>query len=334
ARLNGDKQVRIYHQGNEVFSSPIHNLHRQWSETSFQMQLLRDHPDCARQEFDSLQDINDPGLFLKCNFEVTAPAVSTGSRPRIAILREQGVNGQVEMAAAFHRAGFECIDVHMNDLINGEVSLASFRGIAACGGFSYGDVLGAGGGWAKSILYNPEMREVFEAFFQREDTFGLGVCNGCQMFSHLQELIPGSGHWPRFVRNQSEQFEARLVMAEILPSPSILLRGMEGAKIPVVVAHGEGQVNFREDNPTDNTLAVLRYIDNYGNPATRYPANPNGSAGGLNGFTNEDGRFTIMMPHPERVFLKKQFSWLDPRWIAEDSPWMQLFINARTWLDS
>lgn len=333
ARLNNEKIIRIQQKEDIVFSDSLQNLHRQWSETSFHMQSLRDNPDCAQQEFDSLLDADDPGLFLECNFEVSVPAIGTGAKPEIAILREQGVNGQVEMAAAFHRAGFECIDVHMSDLVGGKVSLDSFKGIAACGGFSYGDVLGAGGGWAKSILYNPALKKEFETFFRREDTFGLGVCNGCQMFSHLRELIPGTGHWPRFVRNLSEQFESRLVMVEIMPSPSILLRGMEGAKLPIVVAHGEGQTCFNEADTAEKLLPVLRYIDNYGSPAEKYPANPNGSSDGLNGFTNQDGRFTIMMPHPERVFLKKQFSWLDPRWVAEDGPWMQVFINARKWVD-
>ncbi|MBM2829853.1 MAG: phosphoribosylformylglycinamidine synthase [Gammaproteobacteria bacterium] len=250
----------------------------------------------------------------------------------MAILREQGVNGQVEMAAAFDRAGFDCVDVHMSDIINGEISLKIFRGIATCGGFSYGDVLGAGGGWAKSILYNPRARDEFQAFFLRDDTFGLGVCNGCQMFSHLRDLIPGAQHWPDFIRNRSEQFEARLVMVEVTESPSILLNGMSGSRLPIVVAHGEGQAQFETDEAAVNAIVALRFVDHYGNPTDIYPRNPNGSPQGKTGFTTADGRFTILMPHPERVFLKKQYSWLPYDWIAEKGPWMRLFMNARAWL--
>ena len=259
---------------------------------------------------------------------VAAPDINTGSKPKMAIFREQGVNGQVEMAAAFDRAGFDCVDVHMQDLINGERSLDEFKGLAACGGFSYGDVLGAGGGWAKTILYNEQLAELFSSFFNRTDTFAFGVCNGCQMMSQLRELIPGAQHWPDFIRNESEQFEARLVMVEVMESNSILLRDMSGSKLPVVVAHGEGRVADGK-----NARAVLRYVDSSGAGTETYPLNPNGSNAGVTGFSNDDGRFTIMMPHPERVFLRKQFSWIPDDWNNEYSPWMQLFINARHWLD-
>ena len=252
----------------------------------------------------------------------------------MAILREQGVNGQVEMAAAFDRAGFACVDVHMSDILSGAVSLRDFNGIAACGGFSYGDVLGAGEGWAKSILFNARAREEFTAFFTRPDSFGLGVCNGCQMFSNLSELIPGAAHWPHFVRNTSEQFEARFVLVEVLPSPSLFLDGMAGSRLPVVVAHGEGRVEYRRPEDAEHLrgLAALRYVDNYGRPSERYPANPNGSAGGLTGVTTTDGRFTAMMPHPERVFRTVQNSWRPAEW-GSDGPWLRLFRNARRWLD-
>ena len=330
--LNQDRKLRISHSGKAVVNETIYSLHRLWSETSYHMQTLRDNPECAKEEYDRLLDENDPGLSLEATFEASTPYIQTSSRPLIAVLREQGVNGQLEMAAAFDRAGFDSVDVHMNDIINGEISLALFHGIVACGGFSYGDVLGAGGGWASSILYHSRARDEFEAFFSRADTFGLGVCNGCQMLSRLKNLIPGAEHWPDFVRNKSEQFESRLVMVEVLNSPSILLKDMSGSKIPVVVAHGEGQTHYVTGSSSGPAIASLRYIDNYGKPTEIYPANPNGSAGGETGFTTPDGRFTIMMPHPERVFLKKQFSWFPADWYYEDSPWMQLFRNARSWL--
>ena len=329
--LNRDNKINIYHRDQLIISEETVNLHRLWSETTYHMQALRDNPECALQEYDCLLDQNDPGLFINCTFDIkqSFPYVNTGSKPTVAILREQGVNGQVEMAAAFQRAGFDCIDVHMSDVISGDIPLGSFHGIAACGGFSYGDVLGAGGGWSKSILYNKRARDEFQTFFTRKDTFGLGVCNGCQMFSGLKEMIPGANHWPSFVRNKSEQFEARLIMVEILESPSILLAGMEGSSIPIVVAHGEGRVTQLKNT---NGPVCLRYVDNHGRATENYPYNPNGSAGGATGFTTLDGRFTIMMPHPERCFLKKQFSWFPENWKHEDSPWIQLFRNARAWL--
>jgi len=337
AELNNDSLITISENEKVVYSQDLIYLHQLWSATSFCMQSIRDNPRCAEEEFARLQDNKDPGLHLSANFDIidseNAPYVNSGAKPRIAILREQGINGQVEMAAAFDRAGFECIDVHMNDLLNEQHSLDDFTGLAACGGFSYGDVLGAGGGWAKSILFNNKLSDSFEYFFNRTDTFALGVCNGCQMLAQLSNLIPGTSHWPQFKRNSSEQFESRLVMVEILDSTSILFNEMKGSRIPVVVAHGEGRASFTENQQDSEKQAVLRYVNNVGEKTMLYPANPNGSNAGLNGFCNDDGRFTIMMPHPERVFLRKQFSWLDDDWQHEDGPWMKLFQNARKWVN-
>ncbi|MEQ1668095.1 MAG: phosphoribosylformylglycinamidine synthase subunit PurQ, partial [Sulfuriferula sp.] len=254
-----------------------------------------------------------------------------GNKPRIAILREQGVNGEVEMAAAFDRAGFNAVDVHMSDIIAGRVSLADFPGFAACGGFSYGDVLGAGEGWAKSILFNPRARDEFEAFFQRNDSFALGVCNGCQMMSNLKSIIPGAQHWPKFTRNQSEQFEARFAMVEITDSPSILFDGMVGSRMPVVVAHGEGYANFSQTGDMQQVNTAMRFVDHAGMATETYPLNPNGSAQGLTSVTNDDGRFSIMMPHPERVFRAIQNSWY-PNQQHENGAWLRLFQNARKWV--
>ena len=308
-------------------------LQETWSETTFQMQSLRDNPDCAREEFERIAQ-PDPGLSARLTFDpeedVAAPFIET-ARPPVAILREEGVNGQQEMAWAFHRAGFECVDVHMSDILSGEVTLDRFRGLVACGGFSYGDVLGAGEGWAKSILFNERAREQFQAFFERDDTFALGVCNGCQMLSNLKELIPGAGHWPHFVRNRSEQFEARFVMVEVEESPSILLAGMAGSRMPIAVAHGEGRAEYRDPGADLAKGVALRYIENSGEVAERYPANPNGSPRGITGLTTEDGRVTIMMPHPERVIRTVQNSWHPDEW-GEDGPWMRLFRNARVWV--
>jgi phosphoribosylformylglycinamidine synthase len=258
---------------------------------------------------------------------IAAPFVHM-ARPRVAILREQGINGQIEMAAAFERAGFEAVDVHMSDVIAGRSRLQDFQGMAACGGFSYGDVLGAGEGWAKSILFNPRARDEFAAFFQRADSFALGVCNGCQMMSNLHEIIPGSAAWPHFVRNRSEQFEARFVMVEVLPSPSLFLDGMAGSRLPVVVAHGEGYAEFASPAQRAEALVALRFVDHRGAPTEVYPLNPNGSAGGVTGLTTTDGRFTILMPHPERIFRSVQNSWHPQGW-GEDGPWLRMFRNAR-----
>jgi phosphoribosylformylglycinamidine synthase len=301
------------------------------------MQSLRDDPACAQEAYDSILDERDSGLSARLTFVVPArPAPRDGPRPRIAVLREQGVNSQREMAAAFDRAGFEAYDVHMTDLMTGRVSLEGFRGLVVCGGFSYGDVLGAGEGWAKSILYNAALRAQFAAYFARPDAFAFGVCNGCQMLAALKELIPGTEHWPRFVRNRSDQFEARLSLVRIEQSPSILLSGMAGSWIPIVTSHGEGCAQFASEEAllaVERRLVGLRYIDHSGAPAERYPANPNGSPRGIAGLSNEDGRITIMMPHPERSHRTVQLSW-HPRDWTEASPWMRLFQNARAWVDS
>ena len=325
---NDADAVRVWRNAKIAFSSPRSELMRAWSETGFQIARLRDEPDCAQEEFDALLDVADPGLTASLSFAPASPSVLRGARAKIAILREQGVNGQVEMAAAFERAGFTTYDVHMSDLQAGRVVLADFHGLAAAGGFSYGDVLGAGQGWAKSILFNARLRDQFATFFARADSFALGVCNGCQMMSQLQEIIPGAAGWPSFKRNRSEQFEARLVMVEIPDSPSLFFSGMSGSRLPVVVSHGEGRAEFSV--PAESSVA-LRYVDNRGAVATRYPANPNGSIDGIAGVTTADGRFTIMMPHPERTFRSLQMSWHPAGW-GEDSPWLSMFDNARRWL--
>jgi phosphoribosylformylglycinamidine synthase len=299
------------------------------------MQALRDNPDCAREEYDRILDAGDPGLSVSVSFDEKNISVNTGVRPKVAILREQGVNGQVEMAAAFDRAGFDSVDVHMTDLTAGHMTLEGFKGFAAGGGFSYGDVLGGGGGWAASLLHSARARDAFEAFVARADTFGLGVCNGCQMMSRLGGAIPGTQCWPRFARNRSEQFEARLSMVEVLPSPSLFLHAMAGSRMPVAVAHGEGRAVYGHDDGAEQALAAqlacLRYVDGRGAPAARYPDNPNGSPLGLTGFCSADGRFTIMMPHPERVFRTLQHSWHPQHW-PEHGPWLRMFVNARRWI--
>jgi phosphoribosylformylglycinamidine synthase len=337
--LNDDDHVRFTFEGTPVIARPRAELHRLWSETSYRIQSLRDNANCASEEFDNLLDAGDPGLHAELSFDtaenVAAPYINKGAAPKVAVLREQGVNGQVEMAAAFDRAGFEAVDVHMSDLLSGRVTLDGFRSLVACGGFSYGDVLGAGEGWAKSILFNSRVRGQFQGFFERDDTLTLGVCNGCQMLSSLHELIPGTEGWPRFVRNQSEQFEARLVMVEVQESPSAFLSGMAGSRMPIAVAHGEGRTEFSpaagyEDFSRSGQVA-LRYVDNRGQQTTRYPYNPNGSEGGVTGVSSEDGRVTVMMPHPERVFRTAQHSWHPDSW-GEDGPWLRMFRNARKWL--
>jgi phosphoribosylformylglycinamidine synthase len=299
-----------------------------WAETSFHIQSLRDNPESAAQEFSLLEDEARPGLSVTVPFDlaerVSAPFIHA-ARPRVAILREQGVNGQVEMAAAFDRAGFTAVDVHMSDLLAGRAKLADFRGFAACGGFSYGDVLGAGSGWAKTILFNDRLKEMFATFFERSDSFSLGVCNGCQMMAQLRDIIPGTAAWPGFGRNVSTRFEARLCMVAIEESPSLFFDGMNGARIPIVVAHGEGHV---ADIKAD-ALVGLRYIDTYGNVTEHYPLNPSGSAQGVAGLTSTDGRAFIMMPHPERIFLGVQHTWTRE---LKDSPWQRMFDNARKWV--
>ena len=324
----------IASDGRLVYSEKRVELHRAWSETTSHMQRLRDNPHCAKQEYDRILAVDDPGISPHLTFDpandVAAPFLKT-AKPRIAILREQGVNGQVEMAAAFDRAGFETSDVHMSDIIAGRVSLSGFKGFAACGGFSYGDVLGAGEGWAKSILFNAKARSEFETFFQRADTFALGVCNGCQMMSNLHQIIPGTDAWPHFVRNKSEQFEARFVMVEVMPSPSLFFDGMAGSRLPIAVAHGEGYAEFAGDEQSRQALVALRFIDNRGVKTEAYPYNPNGSSQGITGLTTPDGRFTVLMPHPERVFRSVQNSWRPESW-GEDGPWLRMFRNARKWV--
>ena len=334
-----DGQINILYSGEKVLSQSRVELHQIWSETTDKMQCARDNADVVKKEFEGIADANDPGINIKLTFDqnedVAAPFIASGAKPKMAILREQGVNGQIEMAAAFDRAGFESIDVHMSDLLSGRKDLADFNGVVACGGFSYGDVLGAGEGWAKTVLFNEALREQFLEFFERKDSFGLGVCNGCQMLSNLKDLIPGAELWPRFVRNMSEQFEARFSTVEIVKSPSIFFEGMEGSKMPIAVAHGEGRVEFDHHSGAKKVqsagLVAAHYVDNYGKPTEVYPLNPNGSQDGITSLTTMDGRFTIMMPHPERVFRAVQNSWHPSDW-QEDSPWMRMFRNARKWV--
>ena len=336
--VNNGHQIQI-RKGNLQFSDSRVNLHRMWSETTYRMQSLRDNPQCAQQEYDRILNESDAGMHAHLTFDlqddVAAPYINTGARPNMAILREQGVNGQTEMAAAFDSAGFNSVDVHMSDVIAGRVSLKDFAGLVACGGFSYGDVLGAGEGWAKSILFNSRARDEFSAFFNRQDSFALGVCNGCQMMSNLHSIIPGSAHWPHFVRNKSEQFEARFAMVEVLESPSIFFNGMAGSRMPIAVAHGEGFTEFSDKGAVtavlNQKLATMRFIDHASTPTEVYPFNPNGSPQGLTGFTTTDGRFSIMMPHPERVFRAVQHSWRPDSW-QEDGPWMRMFRNARKFI--
>jgi phosphoribosylformylglycinamidine synthase len=333
------EQVHVSANGVSVFAASRIDLRRRWSEVSFRMRELRDNPHCAREEYAQLIDADDPGLHVNLSFDaaadVAAPYIARGARPAVAILREQGVNSQTEMAAVFTRAGFDAYDVHMTDILTGRVQLDRFHGLAACGGFSYGDVLGAGEGWAKSILFNARAREQFSRFFERAGTFTLGVCNGCQMLAALKDLIPGAQSWPRFVRNSSEQYEARLSLVRIPASLSVLMRGMHESVMPIAVAHGEGQAEF---DPGPDAAALLRrslvtlqFVDSRARPTERYPANPNGSASGLAGLCSEDGRVTALMPHPERVFRAVQNSWAPREW-TEDGGWMRLFRNARVFV--
>jgi len=333
--LRDDDEIVIRRDGGILLDGPLTDWQRCWQETTWHMQRLRDNPTCADEAQDAVR-ADDPGLNAQLTFnpghDVAAPFIAEGARPRVAVLREQGVNSQLEMAAAFDRAGFEAVDVHMTDILTGRVGLDDFRVVAAGGGFSYGDVLGAGGGWAKTILFNSRAREQFAAFFERADTLALGVCNGCQMLAELAPIIPGTQLWPRFQRNRSEQYESRLSLVEVLPSSSPWWQGMAGSRLPIAVAHGEGRAAFAGDAGPRKAMttetAVLRYVDNHGQPTEHYPANPNGSSLGLTGFANSDGRVTITMPHPERVFRSIQHSWCPPVW-GEDGPWLRLFRNAR-----
>ncbi|VXC97251.1 phosphoribosylformyl-glycineamide synthetase [Enterobacterales bacterium 8AC] len=332
---SGDR-FEINSAGKPVYSESRNTLRTWWAETTWQMQRLRDNPECADQEHQAKQDERDPGLNVKLTFapdeDIAAPYIAKGSRPKVAVLREQGVNSHVEMAAAFHRAGFDAVDVHMSDLLAGHRDLQGFHTLVACGGFSYGDVLGAGEGWAKSILFNERVRDEFAAFFHRPDTLALGVCNGCQMMSNLRELIPGAQHWPRFVRNLSDRFEARFSLVEVAASPSLFMQGMAGSRMPIAVSHGEGHVEVRDAAHLaaleQHGLVALRFVDNAGQVTEAYPANPNGSPNGITAVTSSDGRATVMMPHPERVFRTVSNSWHPEEW-GEDSPWMRMFRNAR-----
>ena len=334
--LAADNKVRFTDANTVVFEESRVALRKLWSETTYRMQAMRDNPECAKQEFDLKLKVDEPGLTVDLSFDpqqdIAAPYIIKGASPKMAILREQGVNSHVEMAAAFNRAGFESIDVHMSDILSGRISLEAFQGLVACGGFSYGDVLGAGEGWAKSILFNPRARDEFSAFFARESSFALGVCNGCQMLSNLKQIIPGSEHWPHFVRNKSERFEARFSLVEVQENPSIFFEGMKGSRMPIAVSHGEGHAEFVHAEAlahaeSTGTIA-LRYVNGHGEIATQYPQNPNGSPNGITGLTTTDGRVTIMMPHPERVFRTVANSW-HPDDMGEDSPWMRMFRNAR-----
>jgi phosphoribosylformylglycinamidine synthase len=334
---NAQGELRFIVNAKPVLARKRSELHRVWSTVTHHIQRLRDNPACADQEYERLLDEEDPGMGARLTFDpaqdIAAPFVGKGSRPMVAVLREQGVNGQMEMAAAFDRAGFMAVDAHMSDIIAGRVSLSDFKGFVACGGFSYGDVLGAGEGWAKSILFNARAREEFEAFFDRPDSFALGACNGCQMMSNLKEIIPGAQNWPHFERNLSEQYEARAALVAIQPSPSLFFAGMEGSRIPIATAHGEGRAVFRDAETMDacRRLVAMRWVDNRGKATEAYPANPNGSPDGITGVTTSDGRFTILMPHPERVFRTIALSWHPREW-GEDSPWMRMFRNARIWV--
>ncbi|WP_226645440.1 phosphoribosylformylglycinamidine synthase [Microbulbifer variabilis] len=337
--LNNNEHLCITNNGVEIFKRSRAELQQIWSETSFRIQSLRDNAECAEQEFATIAQ-EDPGLSVNLTFDInediSAPYIAKGIRPKVAVLREQGVNSQVEMAHSFHRAGFNAIDVHMSDILSGRVALDEFKGLVGCGGFSYGDVLGAGEGWAKTILFNERARDQFEGFFNRKDTFGLGVCNGCQMFSVIKELIPGADHWPRFVRNLSEQYEARFALVGVEDSPSVLFKGMAGTYMPVAVAHGEGRVEFADQQALEKCEAsgtiAMRFLNNKGEITETYPANPNGSVNGITSLCSEDGRVTIMMPHPERVARAVSNSWHPDEW-TEDSGWMRLFRNARVFVD-
>ena len=331
-------------QDERLYTASRSALQQRWAATSYEIQRLRDHPSCADEEFSFIADDLDQGLSADLSFDinedVAAPYILKGIRPRIAILREQGVNSQVEMAAAFYQAGFTAVDVHMSEILTGKVDLSAtgndqFHGLVACGGFSYGDVLGAGEGWAKSILFREKVKDQFAQFFERDSTFALGVCNGCQMMATLRPLIPGTENWPKFVTNKSEQFEARFSLVKVEDSPSIFLQGMAGSHMPIVVSHGEGRADINLPGAQallDTSQIALRYVDHDVEYTDEYPMNPNGSPLGISGLTNNDGRVTIMMPHPERVFRTVQNSWHPEEWL-DDSPWMRMFRNARVFVD-
>ncbi|MEK2601974.1 phosphoribosylformylglycinamidine synthase [Burkholderia arboris] len=333
--VNDRDVIEVYRDAKKIFDAPRAELHRAWSEVSWRIARLRDNPACADAEYDALLDAADPGISPVLSFDpaddIAAPFIATGARPRVAILREQGVNSHLETAYAFDRAGFDAHDVHMSDLLAGRATLADFAGAVACGGFSYGDVLGAGEGWAKTIRFNANLADMFSAFFARPDTFALGICNGCQMLSSIASMIPGAQAWPKFTRNKSEQFEARFSFVEVEKSPSIFFAGMEGSRIPVAVAHGEGYADFSQQGDIDRVAIAMRFVDHRGEATERYPFNPNGSPAGITSVTTADGRFSVLMPHMERVHRTVAMSWHPESW-GEASPWMRVFRNARRWI--
>jgi phosphoribosylformylglycinamidine synthase len=326
--------VEVWRDTKAVFSAPLRDLHQAWDEVSWRIAKLRDNPACADAEHEAAGRVDDAGLHLQLTFDpaenIAAPFIGK-ARPKLAILREQGVNSHVEMSYAMAQAGFDTFDVHMSDLQMGRARLDMFQGFVACGGFSYGDTLGAGEGWARSVLFNPALAEQFAAFFNRPDTFALGVCNGCQMLAALSPVIPGANAWPKFTRNKSEQFEGRLSMVEVLDSPSLFFKGMAGSRLPIVVSHGEGFADFSQRGDSKAVQRAMRFVDHAGQPTEAYPANPNGSPDGLTAVTTADGRFTALMPHPERVFRNVQMSWTSGERSAA-SPWTRIFGNARAWL--
>jgi phosphoribosylformylglycinamidine synthase len=344
---NTKDEIEIFRDGNCIYRRARADLGQEWSEVSRRIMSLRDNPACAQAEYDIWQDSADTGFVPVVAFnpqeDIAAPFIATGKRPKVAILREQGCNSQVEMAWAFDKAGFEALDIHMTDLLSGRATLDGIQGLVTVGGFSYGDVLGAGEGWARTIRFNHQLSDQFAAYFARPDTFALGVCNGCQMMAALAPMIPGAQHWPRFTRNMSEKYEARLSMVEIPESPSLFLQGMAGTRLPVAVAHGEGYANFARQGDEKHVIAALNFVDYRGQPTQQYPANPNGSPNGLTGVTTADGRFTVLMPHPERVTRNAMMSWAPTQWGPQDkpadgateggyTPWMRMFRNARVWL--
>jgi len=335
----GKGDISVWRDTKEVFVAKLVDLHQVWDSVSWKICQQRDNPVCADAEHAAAGNPIDPGMHVHLPAGITdnvaAPFINVAAKPKVAVLREQGVNSHVEMAYAFAEAGFDAYDVHMTDLQTGRAKLQDFKGLVACGGFSYGDTLGAGIGWARSITFNPVLSEQMQQFFARTDTFGLGVCNGCQMFAELADIIPGAEHWPRFTTNQSERFEARLSMVEVLESPSLFFAGMAGARLPIAVAHGEGFANFSQRGNAAKALPAMRFVDNHGAATEAYPFNPNGSAGGLTSVTTADGRFTAMMPHPERVFRNVQMSWTDlaaSGGVEAFSPWMRMWRNARKWV--
>lgn len=334
-KLNDTDMIEFTRDAKVIYSQSRIDLHRFWSETSWRIARLRDNPDCADAEYDRILDKLDPGITPKLTFDpqedIAAPYIAKGVRPQVAILREQGVNSHIETAYVMHKAGFTAVDVHMSDLISGRAHLGDYKGVIAVGGFSYGDVLGAGEGWAKTILFNNQLAEQFATFFSRQDTFALGICNGCQMMSNLKSIIPGAQAWPKFTRNKAEQFQARFTMVEVADSPSIFFNDMAGTQTAIAVAHGEGFADFSLTGDINEALVAMRFINNKGRATEAYPYNPNGSPQGITSVTTPDGRFTVMMPHAERVFRSVQQSWHPESW-GEDSPWMRMFRNARKWV--